>query len=121
MMKPMTTTPTPLVTREALFAFTQRLVERYALEEVILFGSLDLLVLRPEEVEVRYRGAIRSCAGRLTMERGSMDEPWWAVPEWMPRRKAIGKPKEHLSWRPSFLGRMRRLVIFLQNHLIPSS
>ena len=88
--------PTPLVTREALHAFTQRLVECYAPEKVILFGSvargegrwdsdadilvvmpfegrhlakiqemrrlcpvrfpLDLLVRRPEEVEVRYLG-----------------------------------------------------------------
>jgi predicted nucleotidyltransferase len=104
MMKPMTTMPTPLVTREALQAFTQRLVERYAPEKVILYscgeacgyGSLargeerwdsdadilvvmpfegrhlakiremrrlcpvrfplDLLVRRPEEIEVRYRG-----------------------------------------------------------------
>jgi predicted nucleotidyltransferase len=96
MMKPMTTTPTPLVTREALQAFTKRLVERYAPEKVILFGSLargegrwdsdadvlvvmpfegrhlakireirrlcqvrfplDLLVRRPEEMEIRYRG-----------------------------------------------------------------
>jgi predicted nucleotidyltransferase len=104
MMKPMTSTPTPLVTREALQAFTQRLVEHYAPEKVILYscgeacgyGSLargegrwdsdadilvvmpfegrhlakiremrrlcpvrfplDLLVRRPEEVEVRYRG-----------------------------------------------------------------
>jgi uncharacterized protein len=96
MMKPMTTTPTPLVTREALLDFTQRLVERYSPEKVILFGSfargearwdsdadilvvmpfegrrlakiremrrpcpvlfpLDLLVRRPEEIEVRYRG-----------------------------------------------------------------
>jgi predicted nucleotidyltransferase len=96
MMKPMTTTPTPLVTREVLFGFTQRLVECYAPEKVILFGSvahgdgcwdsdadilvvmpfegrhlakiremrrlcpvtfpLDLLVRRPEEFEVRYRG-----------------------------------------------------------------
>ena len=40
MMKSMTTTPSPLVTREALQAFTQRLVERYAPEKVILFGSL---------------------------------------------------------------------------------
>ncbi len=40
MMKPMTTTSTPLVTREALQAFTQRLVELYAPEKVILFGSL---------------------------------------------------------------------------------
>jgi predicted nucleotidyltransferase len=92
----MITTPTPRVTREALLAFTQRLVERYAPEKVILFGSLargdarwdsdadvlvvmpfegrhlakiremrrlcqvrfplDLLVRRPEEIEVRYRG-----------------------------------------------------------------
>ncbi|NDG75048.1 MAG: nucleotidyltransferase domain-containing protein [Synechococcaceae bacterium WB8_1B_136] len=96
MMKSMTTTPSPLVTREALQAFTQRLVERYAPEKVILFGSLargegrwdsdadilvvmpfegrhlakiremrrlcpvrfplDLLVRRPEEMDVRYRG-----------------------------------------------------------------
>jgi predicted nucleotidyltransferase len=96
MMKPMTTTPTPLVSREALLAFTQRLVDCYAPEKVILFGSLargdgrwdsdadilvvmpfegrhlakiremrrlcpvrfplDLLVRRPEEIEVRYRG-----------------------------------------------------------------
>lgn len=96
MMEAMTTTPTPLVTREALQAFTQRLVERYAPEKVILFGSLargearwdsdadilvvmrfqgrhlakiremrrlcpvrfplDLLVRRPEEIEVRYQG-----------------------------------------------------------------
>jgi predicted nucleotidyltransferase len=96
MMDPMTTTPAPLVTREALSAFTRRLVECYAPEKVILFGSLasgearwdsnadilvvmsiegrhlakireirrlcpvrfplDLLVRRPEEVEVRYRG-----------------------------------------------------------------
>jgi predicted nucleotidyltransferase len=96
MMKPMTTTPTPLVSREALLAFTQRLVDCYAPERVILFGSLargdarwdsdadilvvmpfegrhlakiremrrlcpvrfplDLLVRRPEEIEVRYRG-----------------------------------------------------------------
>jgi len=91
----MTTTPTPLVTREALLALTQRLVECYASEKVILFGSLargdarwdsdadvlvvmpfegrhlakireirrlcqvrfplDLLVRRPEEMEIRYR------------------------------------------------------------------
>ena len=84
------------VTREALLAFTQRLVEHYGPERVILFGSLArgegrwdygadilvvmpfegrhlanirelrllypvqfplvLLVRRPEEVEVRYRG-----------------------------------------------------------------
>jgi predicted nucleotidyltransferase len=94
----MTTTPTPLVTREALRAFTRQMVECYAPEKVILFGSLargeghwdsdadilvvmpfegrhlakiremrrlcpvrfplDLLVRRPEEVEVRYRGGV---------------------------------------------------------------
>jgi hypothetical protein len=96
MMKAMTTTAAPLVTRDALLAFTQQLVEQYAPEKVILFGSLargegrwdsdadilvvmpfegrhlamirdmrqhcpapfplDLLVRRPEEVEIRYRG-----------------------------------------------------------------
>jgi hypothetical protein len=34
-----TSTPTPLVTRAALEAFTQRLVEHFAPEQVILFGS----------------------------------------------------------------------------------
>lgn len=97
MMKAMTTTPPPLVTRESLLAFTQRLVECYSPEKVILFGSLargegrwdsdvdilvvmpfegrhlakiremrrlcpvrfplDLLVRRPEEIAVRYRGS----------------------------------------------------------------
>ncbi len=52
------TDPPPLVTREALEAFTQRLVERFAPERVILFGSLarrdhrwdsdaDILVVMP--------------------------------------------------------------------------
>ena len=40
MMSSMTTTPAPLVTREALRAFTRQLVECYAPEKVILFGSL---------------------------------------------------------------------------------
>ena len=31
--------PGPLVTREALQAFTQQLVERFAPEQIILFGS----------------------------------------------------------------------------------
>ena len=35
-------TPVPLVTREALQAFTQQLVERFAPEKVILFGSKAL-------------------------------------------------------------------------------
>jgi predicted nucleotidyltransferase len=74
--------PTPLVTQAALEAFTQRLVERFAPEQVILFGSmargearwdsdadrlvvmrsaceadfpLDLHLRRPEEIEPRYR------------------------------------------------------------------
>jgi predicted nucleotidyltransferase len=86
----------PLVSREALAAFTQRLVETFAPEQVILFGSMargearwdsdadilvvmpfegrhlamirqirkacragfpmDLLVRRPEEIAIRYRG-----------------------------------------------------------------
>ncbi|MFN9621508.1 MAG: nucleotidyltransferase family protein, partial [Cyanobacteriota bacterium] len=33
-------TPAPLVTREALSAFTQRLVEHFAPEQIILFGSM---------------------------------------------------------------------------------
>ncbi|MBM5816751.1 MAG: nucleotidyltransferase domain-containing protein [Cyanobacteria bacterium K_Offshore_surface_m2_239] len=114
----MTTTPARLVTREALRAFTRRLVECYAPEKVILFGSLargegswdsdadilvvmpfegrhlakirdmrrlcpvrfplDLLVRRPEEIEVRYRGGIRSCAKRSTMARCCMAEAWSA-------------------------------------------
>jgi predicted nucleotidyltransferase len=89
MMEPMTTTPTPLVTREALLAFTQRLVERYAPEKVILYscgeacgyGSLargtarwdsdaDVLVVMP--FEGRHLAKIRWCARRLTMARCCM-------------------------------------------------
>lgn len=91
-----TQTRNPLVTREALEAFTKRLVEQFSPEKVILFGSLargegrwdsdadilvvmpfegrhlakireirracrsefplDLLLRRPDEIEVRYRG-----------------------------------------------------------------
>lgn len=40
MMISMTTTPTPLVTHEALRAFTRQLVECYAPKKVILFESL---------------------------------------------------------------------------------
>jgi len=54
------TTPTPLVTRQALEAFTRRLVEQFAPEQVILFGSqalgnarwdsdADILVVMPFE------------------------------------------------------------------------
>ena len=80
MMESMTITPTPLVSREARLAFTQRLVECYPPQKGSCtpmeqpFGGLqlakihemrrlcpvrfplDLLVRRPEEVEVRYRG-----------------------------------------------------------------
>jgi predicted nucleotidyltransferase len=59
MMNPMST-PAPLVTREALSAFTQRLVEHFAPEQIILFGSMargearwdsdaDILVVMPFE------------------------------------------------------------------------
>ena len=115
MMSSMTTSPAPLVTREALRAFTRQLVECYAPEKEILYscgeacgyGSLargegrwdsdadilvvmpfegrhlakiremrrlcpvrfplDLLVRRPEEVEVRYRAG----SGRARSAR-----PW---------------------------------------------
>ena len=88
MMKPMTTTPTPLVSREALLAFTQRLVERYAPEKVILYscgeacgyGSLargdarwdsdaDILVVMP--FEGRHLAKIREMR-RLC----PVDSPW---------------------------------------------
>lgn len=58
MTRSATPTPAPLVTREALQVFTQRLVEQFAPEKVILFGSLarggarwdsdaDILVVMP--------------------------------------------------------------------------
>jgi predicted nucleotidyltransferase len=57
-------TRAPLVTREALEAFTQRLVEQFAPEQIVLFGSMargearwdsdaDLLVVMPYEGEPR--------------------------------------------------------------------
>jgi predicted nucleotidyltransferase len=81
MMKPMTTTPTPLVTREALQAFTQRLVELYAPEKVILFGSLargegrwdsdaDILVVMPFEGRhlAKIREMRRLCPVRFPLD-----------------------------------------------------
>ena len=64
MNSPAATSPAPLVTREALEVFTQRLVERFAPEQVILFGSMargearwdsdaDLLVVMPYEGKPR--------------------------------------------------------------------
>ena len=81
MMKPMTTTQTPLVTREALQAFTQRLVELYAPEKVILFGSLargegrwdsdaDILVVMPFEGRhlAKIREMRRLCPVRFPLD-----------------------------------------------------
>jgi predicted nucleotidyltransferase len=81
MMKPMTTTPTPLVTREALLAFTQRLVECYAPDKVILFGSLargnarwdsdaDVLVVMPFEGRhlAKIREMRRLCPVRFPLD-----------------------------------------------------
>lgn len=59
-MERTTATPDPLVTRQALEAFTQRLVQAFAPETVILFGSMargasrwdsdaDLMVVMPFE------------------------------------------------------------------------
>ncbi|MFM2174381.1 MAG: hypothetical protein RLZZ54_2308 [Cyanobacteriota bacterium] len=56
----MTITPSPLVTQEALQAFTNRLVQHYSPNKVILFGSMargearwdsdaDLMVVMPFE------------------------------------------------------------------------
>ena len=64
MNSPAAPSPAPLVTREALEAFTQRLVEHFAPEQIILFGSMargearwdsdaDLLVVMPYEGEPR--------------------------------------------------------------------
>ncbi len=62
----MLATPQPLVTMEALQAFTDRLVAHFSPEKVSLFGSLargearwdsdaDLLLWRPEEAFDRYQ------------------------------------------------------------------
>ena len=74
-----TSTPLPLVTREALAAFTQRLVEAFAPQMVILFGSqargearwdsdADLLVVMP------YEGQPRDTV-RALLSAGAADFP----------------------------------------------
>ncbi|MEB3172821.1 MAG: nucleotidyltransferase domain-containing protein [Cyanobacteriota bacterium] len=70
----MSDTTTPLVTREALLAFTQRLVDLFAPDKVILFGSrargdaqvssdADILVVMPFEGRhlAKIREIRRSC------------------------------------------------------------
>jgi predicted nucleotidyltransferase len=91
--------PAPLVTREALQAFTQRLVEQFAPEKVILFGSLargearwdsdaDILVVMP------FEGS--SLEKRLAMlEVGAAQFPVDLLlcrPEAMAQRYAWGDP-----------------------------
>ena len=53
---------------------------------------LDLLVRRPEQVEVRYRGEIPLCGKRSTTARCCLAEPWSAVPERMAKADGDGKP-----------------------------
>ena len=85
-------TQTPLVTREALAAFTQRLVEHFAPEQIILFGSqargearwdsdADLLVVMPFAGQPRdtvkallAAGAAGSTAWRSRSLRGQVLE-----------------------------------------------
>lgn len=69
----MTTTPTPLVTREALRAFTRQLVECYASKKVILYSCGEAFGYGS-----LARGVIRSCARHLIMARCCMVEPWSA-------------------------------------------
>jgi predicted nucleotidyltransferase/HEPN domain-containing protein len=68
-------TRAPLVTREALEAFTQRLVEQFAPEQIVLFGSMargdarwdsdaDLLVVMPYEGEPREMVEALLAAGK---------------------------------------------------------
>lgn len=68
-------TRAPLVTREALEAFTQRLVEHFAPEQIVLFGSMargearwdsdaDLLVVMPYEGEPREMVEALLAAGK---------------------------------------------------------
>ena len=81
MMSSMTPTPAPLVTREALRAFTRQLVECYAPEKVILFGSLargegrwdsdaDILVVMPFEGRhlAKIREMRRLCPVRFPLD-----------------------------------------------------
>lgn len=74
-------TPAPLVTRSALEAFIQRLVERFAPEHVILFGSLargearwdsdaDILVVMPFEGPARdlVQAMLNSCQPEFPLD-----------------------------------------------------
>jgi hypothetical protein len=65
MTSPAATSPAPLVTREALAAFTQRLVDHFAPEQVILFGT-------------QARG-----------EAGSTQDTLWALAEAAPLRDCL--------------------------------
>ena len=84
MMDAMTSIPPPLVTREALRAFTQRLVEHFSPQKVILFGSqargkarwdsdADILVVMPFEGTVISSRPVavqtRSCSPALRLGR----------------------------------------------------
>ena len=107
--------PGPLVTREALQAFTQQLVERFAPEQIILFGSqargegrwdsdADILVVMPFKGRwaspsicwcagpMRWPSATwaatRSSVKPLITEGFSMAEAWSAVPEWIRKAEA---------------------------------
>ena len=73
--------PVPLVTREALQAFTQQLVERFAPEQVILFGSqargegrwdsdADILVVMPFEGRhlAQIRAIRKSCPAGFPLD-----------------------------------------------------
>ena len=89
----------PLVTREALQAFTRQLVERFAPEQIILFGSrargdgrwdsdADILVVMPFRGRhlAQIRAMRKACPASFPLdllggERFCMAEAWSAVPE----------------------------------------
>ncbi|WP_396122616.1 nucleotidyltransferase domain-containing protein [Cyanobium sp. CH-040] len=108
-------------------------MECYAPEKVILFGSLsrgdgrwdsdaDILAVMPFEGRhlAKIREMRRRCQAYFPLDllvrrlvgRSGVD---------CQGRGRLGSPGELLSWRPSLLGRMRWLLICLQNHLITSA